>query len=401
VWSPNANADAQIDTVAGATPWQVAVPSLLWDSTTSAASIYGVSGITSPQADDPACEGGVSIWNVPSNTMVFPATGAGTTHFNLRSGVSWVYASPVFSGNSIFIVATHYLNGGGTSIFQFYNQNLSQAADAGQTDTSACGAGLRSANVIEPGGMTIGLAGAQAVVPTPAIIEDNGSGSGGTVYVVDVSGGVSMYDTQNLALKANDPAGAIMKTNAIAYWAPIGDWQGGAPVTNGVDKLVIPWRSSVSCFETLQCNWGGGSGVSPVWELDFDDYHGVADNTYQIVNTPVVSNGYVWVQVANTLAGWNTNIYRFWLGSTVSNGNVQVVVSNKNYTAAEPMFVNSEYWFVTENPVVERVTDLFGRGQAYWAQYKYDAQKTGHNTRPDEDTTEWGSSGGCFISTIK
>ena len=372
----NQSGNALENTLSGQTQWCIAPVTLEWDAATSAASVFGVSGTTLAST-------GVSIWRRSSGDLAAPGA-TGTTVFNQASGVSAVYASPVISGNSLFIVANYHVAGAaiatGISIFQFDKGDFSKAMIG--ADAIACGAGLNSANVIEPADATLAAISVAQITPTPCA-QSEGT-SGGTIYVVPWQGGVTVYDTQDL-------------TQLFAYDFLNGDTSGvtASPVCNDT-KLLISWASSVSGFETKNAN----GGVSLVFQHDFDEAANVANNTYQINSTPVISNGYAYVTVTDTTSADAATIWRFNLDNSYNGA--PAVVTNKAEIWAGPIVVGGNLWFSTYNPIVEKVADSdHARGYNYWAQYKFDAAKTGHNTKPDETVSLPGSSGGCFISTIK
>jgi len=376
------------NTIAGTTAWSVAPPTLEWDAATSAASIYGVSGVSTLNVAGAGGMSGVSIWRRSSATLGVPAV-TGTTAFSFGSGVSAVYAAPVISGNSLFIVGVHRF--GGVSVFQFDKRDLTAGGD------NVYGAALNSANVIEPGGMIVETTG--QLTPTP-VAQSEGT-SGGTLYVVDWSGGVTLYDTQNLAqLFAYDYVSSTAGVTA-------------SPVANDT-RLVIPWASSVSVFATNpgSLNVAGGSGVSLMWQYDFDAGAGVANNTNQIWATPVISNGYVWVAVLDTgTAGTPTNIWRFDLNDTYDGEGVIVSTEPTMYNG--PIVVgdydddddneNGNLWYSGYTGVVDKLNQArWAEANEYWTQLKFDAAKTGENTLPERDDDDPpGDDSGCFLSTIK
>jgi hypothetical protein len=385
---------ALVSTLTGNTPWLLSVPTIEWEAAHSAASIYAVSGTSTVVGS------GVSIWRrnsdwlgtAPSNN----GANAGTTTFAPNSGVSAVWASPVIAGNSVFVVAFAPNPGGnyfpGVSIFQFDKRNFS--LDAVGADASRCGAGLNSANVIEPNGVGYAANAWAQITPTPAVQVD---ATGGTIYVVDWTGGVSLYDAQDLSMNRGN----------YQQYPFVKDAQGvtASPVATA-SKLLIAWSSSVSCFETLRAN---GSGVSPIWQYDFDEAVGSVNNRHQIWATPVLSNGFAWVTVVDTNSGDNA-IYRFTINDDY-NGN-PAIVSTEPLTYGGPIVVgdnreddddeNGNLWFCSYNPTVDRIQQYaWASAYPYWTQFKFDAAKTGENTMEEDDNDWVGDSSGCFISTLK
>jgi hypothetical protein len=382
-------------TLAGTSGWQLAIPTIdAWEEAHSAASVYGISGVSVPMF------GGVSIWRRNSDYLgVAPSdTGAnaGTTAFNSNSGVSAVWASPVIAGNSVFAVAFYRNAGGaantGISIFQFDKRNFSLNAVGAMA--SVCGAGLNSADVIEANGVGYAANPWAQITPTPAVQVDS---SGGTIYVVDWTGGVSLYDAQDLSMNRGD----YQQYNFVK------DAQGvtASPVANA-SKLLIAWSSSVSCFETLNAT---GSGVSLVWDYDFDEVVGSVNNRHQIWATPVISNGFAWVTVFDTNSNDNT-IYRFTLNNQKTGA--PTIVSTEPLTYGGPIVVgdnreddddeNGNLWFCSYNPTVDRIQQYaWASANQFWTQFKFDAAKTGENTRVEDEDVPPGDSSGCFISTLK
>ena len=380
------------NTITGATVWSLAPVTLDWDQATSAASIYGVSGVSNLNVAAAGGMAGVSIWRRSSATLGLPAA-TGTTAFSFGSGVSAVYAAPVVSGNSIFVVAHQTASRAGISVFQFDKRDLT----AGGNNVYGCA--LNSANVIEPNGMINELT--AQITPTP-VAQSEGT-SGGTLYVVDWSGGVTLYDTQNL--NQLFAYGYVKSTAGVT----------ASPVASD-NRLLIPWTTPVSCFATDPGaeRAKGASGVSRVWEYDFDEGLGVADGRYQIWSTPIISNGYCWVTVVDTLsAGQPVTIWRFSMNDTYQ-GAGQIVSTQPNMYHG-PIVVgdynanddneNGFLWYCSyANPTVDRIDQSrFAEAEEFWAQWKSDAAKTGENTlvREDDDDDWVGDSSGCFLSTIK
>ncbi len=374
------------DTIVGTTPWSVAPLTLDWDEATSAASIYGVAGSLGNST-------GVSIWRRSSATLAAP-NATGTTAFNQASGVSAVYAAPVISGNSLFVVAYHTYYSGGISVFQFDKRDLTAGGN------NVYGAALNNANVIEPNSAAHTGASVAQISPTPVAQPEASNGSGGTLYVTDWSGGVTLYDTQDLSVE-------------FAYdWVKSAAGVTASPVASS-NRLLIPWTTSVSCFAT---NPGaervaGGSGVSLIWQYDFDEGAGIADGTRQIWSTPIISNGYAWVTALDTVTG-DSRIWRFDINDDF-NGDGAIVSTEPEMYAA-PIVVgdykgnddneNGYLWFCSYNPQVDRIDQSrWAEAEPYWAQFKADAAKTGENTLadPDDDDDFIGSSSGCFLSTIQ
>jgi hypothetical protein len=134
------------------------------------------------------------------------------------------------------------------------------------------------------------------------------------------------------------------------------------------------------------------SGNSKEWTYDFGNAQ-----RYTIRSSPVISSGYVWVTVHDSVADADT-IWRFTLSST-SDGDPQIA-ANVPETYASPIVVGEDIWTVSYDPLVAKIAAAGANGENYWSQLKFDKAKAGNNTA-DEEVLVPGSSGGCFISTIK
>jgi len=343
------------------TKYSLAPVTLEWDSTTSAASIYGVSGssVQGIVSTGDIGSSSVSVWQYNSGDGSLTST----TAFSIAtSGVSNAHAAPVISGGSVFYIVSSLT---GISIVQFDKQDLTVGGD------NIMGAGVASAWVVEPLNTTAGN-NAQ-FIPTPCV-------SGDSIYVVDNLGGLTRYYTQDLS------STWMFQFNTTNQAAGVT----ASPVTDGT-YLVLCSASSVSNYEIDNL-----SGNSIEWAHDFGN-----PARYQIWQTPVISNGYVWVLVRDLTAG-DTQIHRFQLADNTTDGNRSLLQTIAD-SYADHIVVNDDIWTATYNPTVERIPQTnFARGYSYWPQFKFDAAKTGHNTEPaDPDQPPAGTSGGCFISTIK
>jgi hypothetical protein len=159
-----------------------------------------------------------------------------------------------------------------------------------------------------------------------------------------------------------------------------------SPVTDGT-YIVLCGTSSVTGYnlETL-------SGNSKEWTFDFGA-------NKSIWATPVISNGYVWVNVQDTILN-TTTTYRFTLSDDYDGDPLIVRVDGK-LVYASPAIVDTDLWTVTYNPVVEKATAVGASAANNFPQFKFDKAKAGANTLVTEEVAAVGSSGGCFISTIK
>jgi hypothetical protein len=281
-----------------------------------------------------------------SSTTIFSFAGA--------SGVTAVHAAPLISGDSLFIVGFGGggATGGGNTIYQFVKNNLL--------------AGVSAQATITPTSTTLD----DQYIPTPAI-------SGGSIFVVGNSGGVTAYSADNLTAQYTvDYTGVQTVTSGVT----------ASPVTEGA-YIVLCSASSVTNYMLDNL-----SGNSKEWTYDFGA-------NKAIWATPVISNGYVWVSVQDTILN-TTTTYRFTLNDDYDGDPLVVKVDGK-LMYASPAIVGTDLWTVTYNPVVEKA-DVVGASAANnFPQFKFNKAKTGANTLVTEEVPAVGSSGGCFISTIK
>jgi len=327
--------------------------------TTAGATIYGVSGATTSAVIN--ANAGVSIWAVSAQTGTYVTAGGvqtGLTSFVTSgpSGVSSVQAAPVISGTSLFIIG-YSSAGAGNTIFQFLKNNLKAGVSVVAT-------------------VNLNADKSDQWIPTPCV-------SGNSLIVVDNNGGVTSYYTANLTRNWTTPSRLYVGNEAISGVT-------AGPVTDGT-YIVLCSTSSVTNY--MLNNLSGGSKE---WTYSFG-----ANKT--IDATPAISNGYVWVTVNDQTPGApNSTTYRFNLASTT--GNIQTVATYGKLTYASPIIANEDLWTVSYNPVVEKIAQTnIARGEAYWPQFKFYANKAGENTRAAlqavVDTATDDS--GCFISTIK
>jgi hypothetical protein len=319
----------------------------------SGGTIFGVTGSGTTTAGG----SGVSVWAVSAQTGTYALTPDGlssTTIFSFAgaSGVTAVHAAPLISGDSLFVIGFGggTAAGGGNTIYQFVKNNL-LAGVSGQALVNI------NADLSDQW------------IPTPAI-------SGGSIFVADNNGGVTSYRADNLAQNYNvDYAGLSVDGGVTA-----------SPVTDGT-YIVLCGTSSVTGYnlETL-------SGNSKEWTFDFGA-------NKSIWATPVISNGYVWVNVQDTILN-TTTTYRFTLSDDYDGDPLIVRVDGK-LMYSSPAIVDTDLWTVTYNPVVEKATAVGASAANNFPQFKFDKAKAGANTLVTEAVAVPGSSGGCFISTIK
>ena len=351
------------------------------------ATIFGVSG-ASPTANnsnggtDPGS--GVSIWAIDADTGLFTTNTGGNsniTGFQFTpggpgSGVSVVHAAPVVSGTSLFIIGFGGQNvSTGNTIYAFLKDNLL--------------AGVSSEATINDKNGDL----SDQWMPTPCV-------TGGSIFVVDNDGGVSVFDTMTLTqLTTNWIFGEKLITGVTA--GPVTD--GTYIVFSGTTRVRCARVSDLSVAESVD------GGVSKQWEFAFGP-------NAQIWGTPAISGSgttnYVWVTVNTSAAAGgvptNSTTYRFTLNDTYQ-GARQTAETHGNEIYASPIIVDDDLWTVTYDPTVEKSTATGASGVTYWTQFKFDAAKTGANIYTPSAAAAAaaaaayvpGSSGGCFISTIK
>ncbi len=352
----------------GLTPYCIAPPTIEWDAGGNGASIYGVSGVSTAAANGAETTlAGVSVWHRTSGAGAI----SGQTQFSIQSGISVVGTAPVISGNSVFIIAPYTLAGAsGISIIQFDKRDLTVDGGLGPI-----GCGLNIADVLQD--RPAATLTSDSITPTPCA-------TGNSIFVTTWFGGVSIYYAADLSLLQN----------LALYNATTGVTAG--PVTDG-NRIVIPWTSSVSCFDIDNL-----SGASRAWEYSFETDPTAATHKLGIWSSPVISNGYVWVTVRDETGG-DTQIHRFNINSNNTAGD-RTLVATRGDIYSDPIVVGTDLWLSTYNPTVEKISQTnYAWGENYWAQFKFDAAKTGHNTAAAalEAAYVAGSDSGCFISTIK
>jgi len=357
-----------IAAVAGASPWATSL-TLDTDGTT----IYGTSGVS--------VSTGTSIWAVSTATGALNSNqynGAGTA-----SGVSAIWAAPVISGNSLYILGETRLAGeesSGVSLLVFDKRALEN------------GPAALSTTVLE--GDT-----ANTPFATPAI-------SGNSLFVMDATGGLTAYNKDTLTRGANDFIQfASVATSAVT----------ASPVTDGNWLVVtannhVTAQAGVTVFDLSVNPVATGVSWWFVW------------TGATITATPAISNGVLYVAVNRTSQRGQIDTFRlsghegalaapdFTAITNDVNGNALgffdysspiiknqrlIILSNGGTGVGAAAAAKTPYLY---NFDVSATAD----GNAWWRQFKFDAARTGHNTAPAaEAAIIAGDSGGCFISTIK
>jgi hypothetical protein len=216
-------------------------------------------------------------------------------------------------------------------------------------------------------------------IPTPAA-------SGGSIFVVDNNGGVSVYRAADLAFQYG------------VMYADVNTGVTAGPVTDGT-HIVLCGTSAITNYEVNNL-----SGNSREWTYVFGA-------NKEIWSTPVISGSgttnYVWVTVIDRIAE-DAVTFRFSLNDNTTNGGVQQVVTHGEMVYGSSIIVEDDLWTVTYNPLVRKTTDSNASGVTSWPQFKFNKEKTGANTfaasmagAAGATATVPGSSGGCFISTVR
>ena len=321
---------------------------------TSGATIYGVSSATFVGSGPNIS--GVSLWARDADTGAYEMTSQGVSNVTAfavntagGSGISVVHAAPVISGNSLFIIGYSSAYAANT-LYQFDKNNLLSGAS-----------NPRRIN----GNAEIG----DQWVPTPAA-------SGGSLFVVDNNGGVSVYRSADLAFQYG-----------VAY-ANVTTGVTAGPVTDGT-HIVLCGTSAITNYAVNTL-----SGNSKEWTWNF------GANT-EIWATPVISNNFVWVTVLNRVLATATT-FRFDLRNN-STGTPTTVANHGELVYADTVAVGNDIWTVTYNPLVQKVVGAAGvQANAWWLQAKFDKARTGNNFLEEDTPIPPDDDGGtCFISTIK
>jgi hypothetical protein len=277
-------------------------------------------------------------------------TGLSLPSISYLSAVSQVHTAPVISGESLYVVGYSALGTGGNTILQFAKNNLYD----GPTDAATVGLNADLSD---------------QWIPTP-------TAGGNSIFVVDNNGGVSAYAANNLALQYSVNYGGNLAVGGVT----------ASPVHNGT-YIVLCATSSLTGYQINNL-----SGNSKEWTYNISPA-----SRYTIDSTPAISGGYVWVTVNDALTGTAT-LWRFTLTDTYDGS--PLIVANLPQTFASPAIVGNSIWSASYDPLVEKIVAGGAAGENNWPQFKFNKAKTGSNTA-EEEFVDPGSSGGCFISTIK
>jgi len=331
--------------------------------TTSGATIYGTAGVGilgNGQAGT-----GASVWAIDADTGLLVTNGVTefpTMAVSPNSSVSGFFAAPVISGNSLYVIGWNGANNSVT-MFAFDKLNLK--------------AGVSKYGEIVQRGMTFTLAN---TMPTPTV-------SGNSIFVVAAGtggwAGVTAYDKDTLAPQYTATIGPCGTSGVSA-----------SPVTDG-SYVVISTMTAVTCYQINRLSEATTTGK---WSIDLAKSP-YTDGAYRIYGTPAISNGYVWVPVAD-LAANKGFLLRCVLNST--NGSATKVGNITAPVVADPIVTYDDVIAVSYNPTVTKITSSGAQGAVNWDQFKADKSKTGYNIRAAAAATVYDDDdSGCFISTIK
>jgi hypothetical protein len=341
---------------------------------------------------------GTTSWPLDENQY----SGTGTGNILVKAttsvgGISGFVSAPAISGESAFYVG-YSQAAGAVTLYQLDKDDLGGFTGGVQ---NAVGGVIYSAPI------RVGVDWSDHYMPTPVV-------SGGSIFVVCNNGGVTVYDTQDLEFQGGRTLGYV---GEILLGANAQTGVTASPVvyeTNSdgsarTDPYIIMCGSSaVSCYLISD----GLSGNSRQWWYNYANKAGGADDT--IWGTPAVSNNYVYVPVWSTAdnTGW-IDVFNITGRASLANDEQAPTATHRlnGPAVASPIVVNRDMFTLAfgtaGNPARAYKFDESTRltderyAHAYWTQFKFDAAKTGENTVVEEEDYVPGSSGGCFISTIK
>ncbi len=245
-------------------------------------------------------------------------------------------------------------------------------------------------------------------MPTPVV-------SGGSLFVVCNQGGVTVYNTANLALGATGGADATAGYIGNVL-LPEGVFTGvtASPVTYSTEVDRDPYI--IMCGTSAVTAWKVSDGLASnqrQWWYDFAANHGAGN---VVIGTPAVAARYVFVPVTDTGSG-DGRIFAFKITDAPDMPNDQLRFADQfdmNAGAVgSPIVVHRELWAfsygnapgTSARAYKWNVNDLLTsdnmRAHKYWTQFKFDAEKTGDSTVELEDDWYPGDSSGCFLSTIQ
>jgi len=292
--------------------------------------------------------------------FAFPGLGAAS----FKSTVSGFYSAPFISGTSLYILGWDRTSAGVT-LFGLNRNNLA--------------AGVSAAAVVNTANMDF----SHMQAPTPCV-------AGNSIFVVaagtGTQAGVTVYDRFNLTKQY------FVNYGPIAAGAGVS----ASPVSDG-SYIVLSTLTAVTNYALTSVN--GLSANKATWTIDLAK--SFTDGTYNIIGTPAISNGFVYIPVADVGGGNKGFLLRCTLSSTT--GNAIKLGSITGMVVADPIISVGYVYAVTYNPTVYQIDGSVGAvGFTNWQQFKFDKAKTGYNFNPphaqpipaDDDSN-------CFISTVK
>lgn len=351
------------------------------DGLTNGVSVYGTTGV--------AALSGASIWAISLGNVTGGArltNNQWSASTSAAAGVSSIWAAPVISGNSLFVLGSYNYNPGGAG--------ASSGVSLLMFDKRKLNAGPDLANL----GPVLGqMAATLPATPftTPAI-------SGQSLFVVDTLGGLTAYNIRpnDYTIDANDftQLGNVVTSSVTA-----------SPVANADYLAVCVTHAGAAGVTVFKVNGAkiGGAGRIAWW-------HEFAAGT-TISATPAISDNNLFVAV--NYAGNGSQIHRF----TLNKGNVgHVTAPDQSWTVdanaqnfgrvESPSLIiqggsTNRLVFIGNLAGVKRLYSLdvsaYTDANGYWRQFKFDAAGTANNTVVVDTTVPPDSDSGCFITTIK
>ena len=341
-----------------------------------------------------AAGSGMTVWPPVPFPTSYSLTGSNTNIFVGGTGngsvayISGFVASPVISGNSVFYVGhdATMAGGGGITVYQLHKDHLDN--------------GVIYAATVRPANADF----SDRFMPTPVA-------SGGSLFVVCNQGGVTVYDTQDLAIGGGRTAGYI--GNILLPQGATNTGVTASPVVYETGQrdpyIIMAGTSAVTCYKISD----GLASNQRQWWYDFAANIGVNST---IVGTPAVAADHVYVPVTDSVTGDGV-IYAFDITAAPDMANGQLRFSDQfnlnSGAVASPIVVNQELWAFSHGlaptssaqamkwDVRNLMDDDELLAQPYWTQYKFDAAKTGDATLVDDDDDFYDDDTGCFLSTIQ
>ncbi|MEW6664836.1 MAG: CFI-box putative sorting motif-containing protein [Thermodesulfobacteriota bacterium] len=347
------------------------------DTTTGGTSVFGTSGVSA--------YAGASIWSIGLGTVSGGAR-LNSNAFNGNSaatrGVSGFSTPLLISGNSLFAIGDYRYTAAasGVSLLMFDKRKLQ--------------AGPNKAVELVGAQQTPGI----TPFPTPAI-------SGNSIFVVDGVGGLTAYSisSTNLLPQARNALDFVQLGNTVTTAvsaSPVCDTQFLAVAVNHLGTAV----AGITVFRIDNKAIRSTSGTS--WW-----YEWTAGTT--IAATPVISNGNLYVAVNSRNNG--STLHRFVM-NRAAQGHIQAPDQSWTVDANGAAFgfietnglilANGRLIALSNHGGAKRIYSIdvtnSALGYSYWRQFKFDAARSGNNTRsPDVVPAVEDDDDTCFISTLK